>query len=351
MTTLSISLRLLVIFRNRLMYMTQVPTTACGLDGDDLPMSPLDGPGVHRDGLLRETVEQLAPPVGRAPVEPERELVQISLQVRDRDAPLVDAQEPPLEQGHDAVDAGQQVVPDRGFFPDDLMDIAPFRQPAVPMPAIRAHDTARLDGLLHGTLQAARRGIGNPLQPDAAYPRSVHLGRDDDQGFPRRATSGLARLRATPVGLIGLDRPREPVAPRTDHRGPQLVQPRPGRAVAAQPQRPLEPQGTDPRLLVRHVPHGAEPQAQIRLRVLEDRPRQDRRLVAAERAVIQAASRRPDAGGATPQTPHALRPAQLDEVRPTCLLRGEPPFKLHERAWVVVHACRYYGLWPLESSA
>ena len=96
-------------------------------------MRPLSGRGLHGDGLLREAVEQLPPPARGPAVEPERELVQVGVQVRHRDTPLMDAQQPPLEQGRDPVDARQQVLPNLGFLTDDLVGVAERVELAVPM--------------------------------------------------------------------------------------------------------------------------------------------------------------------------------------------------------------------------
>jgi hypothetical protein len=95
----------------RPMYVPPVPTTACGLDAHDLPPTALGEHGLHCDSLLRARVEQLPPPARGPAVEPERELVQIRIQVRRPDTSLVDPQEPACEQGDHPIDAGQQVLP------------------------------------------------------------------------------------------------------------------------------------------------------------------------------------------------------------------------------------------------
>ena len=70
----------------------------------------------------------------------------------------------------------------------------------------------------------------------------------------------------------------QPLPPRTYHRPPQLVQPRPGRLVAAQPENALQTQRAGPVLLRGHVPDRPEPQPQRFARVLEDRAGGHRRL-------------------------------------------------------------------------
>ena len=57
--------------------------------------------GAHRDGLLHEQVEELATMPREASVETRRELIEIRLQVRERDSTLVSASQPAFDQGGD----------------------------------------------------------------------------------------------------------------------------------------------------------------------------------------------------------------------------------------------------------
>ena len=56
------------------------------------------------------------------------------------------------------------------------------------------------------------------------------------------------------------------------HRPPQLMQPRPGRLITAQPQHRLQPKRTGTVLLTCQPVHGPQPIHQWLARVLEDRP-------------------------------------------------------------------------------
>lgn len=149
---------------------------------------------LNTHGLLDEPVEELPPPAGSSAIEPERELVQVGVQVRDRHAPLVDAQEPAFQQRHDPVDTRQQVLPDLGLLPDDLVVVAEFTDPTIPLPPIRPHCGAGFHCRLDSALQRLRGGVGDTSQADAPDPSAVHLGDDADQDFPARPTAGLARL-------------------------------------------------------------------------------------------------------------------------------------------------------------
>ena len=100
---------------------------------------------------------------------------------------------------------------------------------------------------------------------------SRHFHRNYNQRLGFRLPPAPARVHAPHIGLVHFDPAGEAIAARTHHRPTKLVEPRPGGLVAAQTQRPLQPQGAHPRLLVRHPPHRSEPRHQRRPRVLEDR--------------------------------------------------------------------------------
>ena len=55
----------------------------------------------HRDGLLREPVEEFAAVTRRAPVEAERELVKVVVQVSASDGPLMSPEQPALQERDD----------------------------------------------------------------------------------------------------------------------------------------------------------------------------------------------------------------------------------------------------------
>ena len=62
------------------------------------------------DGEFEDAVEDHPAVAGSSAVEAEGELVEVALQVRRLDRALVGAQQPPLGQGRDAVDPGQQLA-------------------------------------------------------------------------------------------------------------------------------------------------------------------------------------------------------------------------------------------------
>ena len=84
-----------------LILLTQVTPTSCGL----LPTrsaAVLDEPsiryGLDGNGLLNESEEQLAAMPRPTPIEPERELVEVVIQMRVPDPTLMRTEQPPFEQ-------------------------------------------------------------------------------------------------------------------------------------------------------------------------------------------------------------------------------------------------------------
>ena len=70
---------------------------------------PIIRNGVHCDGLLREAEEEFAAAAGSSPVEPERELVEVVVEMFVADRPLVGSHQPALEEGNHAMDPGHQL--------------------------------------------------------------------------------------------------------------------------------------------------------------------------------------------------------------------------------------------------
>ena len=201
--------------------------------------------------------------------------------------------------------------------------------------AVRHHDGARCDGLLDKGQQALARGVANTLEPDPPDGGAPDLRRDRDEGLFADVPSAPALFDTPEEGLVDLDFAGQPVATRTHHGPPQLVKPRPGRLVAAEPKDPLQAKGACAVLLRRHPPHRLEPQTQRAASPVEDRARRDRRLVTALFAVHQTAPGRPSVGRGASRASKTARPAKLHEVLPASVLRSKPSVKLGQRPWIL----------------
>src|SRR5271166_3809789 len=147
----------------------------------------------------------------------------------------------------------------------------------------------------------------------------------------------LPRSRSADEDLIDLDDTLQPVASGANHCPAQLVQQIPRRAIAPQPQHPLQAQGASPALLAGHVPERLEPQTQGQMRVREQGPRRHRGLPTAPPAVTQAPRRDPMIRPSAYRAAEPLRPPQLGEIVPARRIVREPIAKLQHRAWIFRH--------------
>ncbi len=125
-------------------------------------------------------------------------------------------------------------------------------------------------------------------------------------------------------------------AARPDHRPAQLVEPSPGRLVAAQPEHPLQAQGTDAVLLAGDEPHRQEPHPQRLACVLEHRAGCQRcapMTTPAPQQPIRHRPRLPDHSAV--RAGKTIRPTEAPDILPASRVAAEPLVHLLERPWVI----------------
>jgi hypothetical protein len=152
------------------------------------------------------------------------------------------------------------------------------------------------------------------------------------------------------IGLVHLHPSAHAVSARPYHRSPEFVQPCPSGLVASQSQDRLQPNRTGTVLLTCKPIHSPKPVRQGLARVLKDRPRRDRCLMAALSALHPHRAHRPVAIRDAFRTTKPLRPAHLEQVIPTCLLRSKPSLEFPQIAGIILHAAKHYSLGLPESS-
>ena len=162
--------------------------------------------------------------------------------------------------------------------------------------------------------EARGRGVGDRLQPQPPEPAATAL-----------APAALARLGTADQRLVGLDPGGQRLALRPDHRLADLVQPAPGGLIAGKTHLPLQLHGRDAALGGGHQPDRQEPARQAGLGLLEDRPGQERMLLAAGSALLDqplpvVVGRTVAAAGAA----KALRPAPGVQMGPALGVAPEP---------------------------
>ena len=308
----------------------------------------------HRaDGqcLLHKAIEKLASRTRCPAVEPEGKLVEVIAKMRGLHSALMGPGQPTFQQGRHPVRQGQQILPYLTFLTNRAVQIALEGQGPVATPAICAHVAARLHALLDGSGQLNRRRIGYLAQANAPQFRAFVLYRYHNQCLSRRSAAPLARPFTTDICLVHLNHPRQPIPTRTHHRMTQFVKPCPSCSITPQSQNALQPQGTHPVLLIRHVPYGTEPKSQRLSRILKNRSRRNGRLETTPVAQVQPPPRHP--GRQTPTT-RALEPtwpAHPNQILQTGLLRCEALLKFEKCLRVIFHTPAYYRLCLVESSA
>src|SRR5882724_7123394 len=103
--------------------------------------------------LLCQTVEQFSPRGGLAPVEAERELIQIVLEIFMSNGALMRAQQPTLEQRNDSMHPRQQMLGIRGLMLLDLAVVSVAFHFAVSLQTVGHNGAAQFDGLANETMQ------------------------------------------------------------------------------------------------------------------------------------------------------------------------------------------------------
>ncbi len=160
-------------------------------------------------------------------------------------AALVSAEQPPLEKRGDNMDTGHDLVSRIGAAVDDgdLVLVAGRRQSRVAAPSVGVNLRSRRHGALDEGKQTVRGHVFDAPKADPANAATILFGRHRDNGLGLGFPTPFAFFRAADIGFVHLDGAREAIPARPDHRSPQLVEPGPGRLVAAQAEHPLQAQG------------------------------------------------------------------------------------------------------------
>ena len=166
---------------------------------------------------------------------------------------------------------------------------------------------------------------------------TLDLCRDHDQALSRSTTPSLTRFRAAHIGLIHFQRVRKAISSRPDHGPPELVEPSPGRVIAAQTENLLEAQRADARFLTGHPPHRPEPDGQWFASTLEYGTRRHGDVVAARSTDQQSTNGLPYLATLATRARNSLRPTQLQKILTASTFGREPRLEFTECLRVVFH--------------
>jgi len=145
---------------------------------------------------------------------------------------------------------------------------------AVGMETIGDHCAARLDALSDKPVKSRASRIWNTTQANAPNPRSVALGCHRDEAFAvSQSPNSSMAFRCAPVSFVNFYAAAQPLSSGSQHGKAHFLKHTPSSLVAAQPQIPLQGQGTQSAFLSSHEPHGAKPSFQRQFRILKNSSR------------------------------------------------------------------------------
>jgi len=181
------------------------------------------------------------------------------------------------------------------------------------------------------------RRVAQQLQPQPSRAVAAHLDRNPDQRFAvTLAAAAKIGVAAAEEALVDFDLADERPSLRRHHRTAQLVQDRPRRLGAGDPELALQQQRRDARSVRRDQVGGPEPHGERQLRLMHDRPRCHRRLPATALALPElTAMLRSNLAATARRAGKAIRPARRKQIRPARLLVRKPALELDHRAWKV----------------
>lgn len=301
-------------------------------------------------GLLNQSKEQFATGLGRSPVEPESELIQVVAQVFGTDRTLMCSQYPALKQAGNQMAVRQEILSNFWAVTHNLVAIAEFLDSIVPLPIISLNPAAWSYRLHDGVPQAGPRSIRHMNQPNSTNVVSILLCSNDNQGFPRRTAPTFPGLFTPNIGFIHVNLPRQKLPIRANHRTAEFMQPTPRGLVTPKTKDSLKSQGAGTTFLTRHMPHCTKPHHQRQSAILKDCARSYRYLTPAIRANKQVSFHRPCLSAPALGTHKTIRPAQCKEIRPAGLFTRKPLLQLSFSPRIVFHARKHYRLYEVESS-
>lgn len=198
-------------------------------------------------------------------------------------------------------------------------------------------------------MQSGSRCLWNSRHSDSPDAAPIFLRGNDDQHLHLcRLLSGIVFCCAD-LRLVHLNAPFQTLPPRTHHGPTQLVQPRPGRQVASQPENLLNRYRTGPSLLAGNLPDSAKPQPQGLVGVLEDCTGGDRSLAPAKAAHQPPPRRGPSLLRSAAWADKTVGPTQPHQILAACVFVRKPLFEFQDGTRVVFHTPAYYRLCSVES--
>jgi len=216
--------------------------------------------------------------------------------------------------------------------------IAQSRQSSIAQPVVRSNNASPFNHFLDKASKAFCRSVRHMFE--ANPPNSIRrliLDSDDYQSLPFCPSTSLATFASTNVGFVHLNTPRKSVSSWSNHSPSELVQPLPGRLVAAWLNDSSKAKSVGTVFLRCDVPHRAKPQPQRLASTMENCPGRYRGLRAAVPTMPQPALRPPGLVCSTLWAYKATRPTQRSQILQASGFTREPFLKLCQGARIILH--------------
>lgn len=226
-----------------------------------------------------------------------------------------------FNQRYDQVNPGQHALFVGRFVLENLiMAISLTFQTIERFPAVGDNGAAGGNVVLDKRHQLIGRTIIDDFSAHAAKLFVSPFNRYGHRAFVQRTAAAFSAVFATKVKFIGFHPAAKQFTVFSNRASAQLLQPAPGRAIAAQPQKILEVHRVDTGFAGGKPPHGLEPIGQWFSGAMKDRSGRQRVLAFAAGANQQATGTFPISGMASVATNIAIWKAALKQIRITGLL-------------------------------
>jgi hypothetical protein len=202
-----------------------------------------EGYGMHGNTLFDQSIEKHASMSGLASVEPEREFVEISLQVFFFKRTLMRTHQPALNERCNAVYTWQNLVGLLAgtFDGRSMVKVFVFGSTGVGCKPVGVDGRAGLDMLLNKRLERFTFGVGNDLQPATSETLGgKQLHSDRHQHFASGSAPAFTVPHTTKDSFIHLYLSGQHIVPGIADCAPEPVQHRPSRLIGTKPEYPMQ---------------------------------------------------------------------------------------------------------------
>jgi len=235
-----------------------------------------EGHGMHGDTLFDQTKEDHAPMRGLAAVEPEREFIEISLQMIFFKGTLMRTHQPALNQRGNAMYARQDLVGvfTRAFDGRSLVGVFVFGCAGVGCKPVGVDRRTWLDVLLNKRLECFGFCVGDNLQaaaPEALGGKQFHG--DGHQHLALCTAPAFAVPHATEDSFINFDVSGQHLVPGMADCAPESVQHRPSGRVGTKPENSMQRFGGNAIFSGGQMPGSGKPDGKRRSSTMENRAR------------------------------------------------------------------------------